>query len=195
MGMKSIEKKQTELSEKRNTVTKFVRICDKLDGSIGILEDRARALIKGQSDLSKMYKKVATSAKAIETDGQPAFDAYKRKLVEYCEDPFRGDEPPRARDLKNVIKLYQNEIDEEMDKWIKKQEGAWPKEIKKGMCFKWYTTGVVIEITSDAKKATNKTLKGDDAIYWEAKQQDGKPYTSVKKSFLTPKNKWKFIKT
>ena len=106
-----------------------------------------------------------------------------------------GDHPPEARKLKNVIKLYQQEIDEEMDIWLKKHEAAWPKEIKKGMCFKWYVTGVVIEITSDAKKATNKNLQGDDAIYWEAKQQDGTPYSSVKKSALTPKNKWKFIKT
>ena len=195
MGMKTLEAKKQELRKQEGILQQFVDDVTTLNRAMEKLNKKSESLMRAQEDLFKVYQQVGAKAESMDTGGEPLFAAYQAKLVKFCNEPFAKPNPPKPDKLSGVVAKYRKSVDDEFANWVSKQEASWPKEIKKGMCFKWYVTGDIYEVLSDAKQASNVNLKGDDAIYWDVRKMGASGKFALKKSEMNPKKKWKYIKS
>jgi hypothetical protein len=197
MGIQKITQKQKELSDQQIVLRLFYEVADKLQASL------TRVLKAGQENeeawqkLFKQKEKLIPAIQNLPTVRVKEFEAYKDHMLDLCTtNSFAGELKPIAP-LKKAVDNTAAEVQQMMSAWLEKQEAAMPKEWKKGMVFRDYTGWRVIELTSDAEKATNVNLQGDFALFYKFKFKSLKvdkegTGTDSKGSLL--KNKLKFIK-
>lgn len=196
MGMKTIQRKQKEYKEKLALLQHFEAEVEKIDKAMATLERRVEKLNKAQEELYQLYGKVSRQVASIPTGGDRAFDQYKQQVIAYCEDPWASNEgPPKSRDLRSHVDRFRRDADAEHRRWMEGLEARWPREIKVGMVFRWYTTGDVWEVVSGPTHSTNPNLKGAERIWWKLRKEGTNTVVDFNEDKLSPKNKWKFLRT
>lgn len=110
-------------------------------------------LDRKRDNVFKVREQVKQDAAKLQSD-VPEFVQYPNMVLKACDSETLPAPDPAM--LHKIIDRDQKAIDDLMAAWIDKNTAAFPKDIKPGMLFKWYTTNTVYEVVKGPTQGTNK---------------------------------------
>jgi hypothetical protein len=187
LGYKKIQAKRQEFAAKQAVMFKF-------RDAVREINLRSAKVAEAIKKLETAKDEIAASISSLHTGGVPQFEAYKKSLLGMTANVGTL----RALPLDPVEKVV-NGAEDELRAMVRAYEdklaAACPKDIKPGMVFKRASDGTLFEVQSASRKATNPSLRGDDAIWFDGVYiTDGKPSGSTAANLTTLK-KMKYLKT
>lgn len=191
MGLKTIAALREELEKKAKALEAFELAAKTFVETHAKIQESHDNVQKAYENVEKLRTANHGKVMALDTLGIKEFEDYKKSLVQVYSH-WGPERPLPLKPLRDVVMKQQAAVNEAVKARVEKLAAAFPKEIKKGMVFKFEPTGVLWEITSEATESKNINLKGDAKIWYDYLADNG---TKNSVNVETLKKSCKFIKT
>jgi hypothetical protein len=180
VGYKKIQEKRKELQAQSEIKSAFFDAAKSLDDLFGTVE--------------KTRQQISQKIGALKPSGVSELEAYKTSLLAVVG-KLAAAKPPSIDPVWNVVRTAEKEVENMVSAYEDKLAAACPKDVGPGMTFKDPATKRIFEVKTQAEKAKNENLQGDQSFWFKCDLWKDGAKTGESSVSLAQLKKMKFLKT